>query len=135
MWYYNHQRGQKGEVAREPNGLRIPTTAPKMLSAVQMYSRMFYDEKVQDEVNRRWSEQHETRIESEEGGAEVAGETTTRNQVIPVAFKMRVAEGLYELEPPEVQQLVESRRYMEMRPVDEEEDETHRIERLESFAR
>lgn len=164
MWYYNHQRAQNAGAAPGRSGATlIPSTAPKMLPAPKMYTRMFYDEKIRTEVNQRWalekkveataSKSDNEREENPSGGGgeenpsggdqenpqdgdrEENPHRDAEGRTIPLAFKMRVVEEMFADETREVKDLVDARRRAEVRPFSKEEDEEERARRLPDIAR
>jgi hypothetical protein len=132
MWFYNYQRSREvgGGVAREEKKLHIPTTAPKMLTSEQMYSRLNYQEKVRPEVIRRWGLQNDLAQNSDDDEETAQARRERAKLPIPINFKMGVAGDLLANESQEVKEYIEVRRHNEMKSVDEEEDEEERLRRL-----
>jgi hypothetical protein len=124
-----------GVVVCEENKLHIPTTAPKMLTSRQMYSRLNYDEKIKPEVIRRWEAENDLAQRSDDDDETAQARRDRAKTQIPIQFKMDIAEEMLESEPQAVKDHIEAMRRNQMKSVDEEEDEEEHLRRLYAQAR
>jgi hypothetical protein len=124
-----------GGVVCGEDKLHIPTTAPKMLTSRQMYSRLNYEEKVKSEVIRRWEAENDLADRSDDDEETAQARRDRAKIAIPVQFKMHIAGEMLESEPQAVKDHIEAMRRNQMKSVDEEEDEEEHLRRLYAQAR
>jgi hypothetical protein len=96
--------------------LHLDEGAPRKKSEVQMYMVLYYDTRIREAVVKRWAEDGVPSMESRhvvpvpENEIESQDSFLLKDQKIPIAFKIAIAQRLYDAEPEVIKAGVRSHR-------------------------